>query len=274
MALLRGHSRGIGQLGVAALILILGSCHGRFDELRMRVDASEQGALTAQLSQDIPTNQADLQNSATYSGMNNFAAQLTERCNVRHVLFPRENRLRLDLRAAFTDIDDLNSTLNCSAFIFREPRVEFERTDGFLWNTFVVRFFISEMNGACPATGSCAPSSLFPRVILLTVPGKIHRIENNSTMLGIDVHPVQDDDDTMRVTIAAMPDYRAQNLRYFANRRDRSRRDELRIEVTSRVANFNLSTILSVIGMIFGSGLLIQASRFFLFRPKEAKPAG
>jgi hypothetical protein len=257
-------------LTIAALPLILASCRSHVDEIRMRIDQSEQGALTAQISGTLTENEMDdPDNSELFEEMNNVGSQLTQGCNVRHVLFTRQNIVRLDLRAGFADADDLNSTLDCAALNIDEPSVEFERHDGFFWNTFIVRFAISERNERCTAMGECVPARVFPSVILLTVPGEVHAFNDLSQLVGINVGYRRIDDDTVRVEIGAARDYRAANLRYFTNRRDDVRRDEVKLEVVSRVANYNLSIIISVIGMVFGSGLLIQASRWALFRRKE-----
>lgn len=255
------------------LVLFMSGCRGQLDEMRMRIDQSEQGSLTAQVSANVTDEEVNddvIMNGGTYRELNEIGQEMV-RCNIRHVIYGRQRTVFLDLRSAFTDIDDLNSMLRCAVVNAREPRVEFERHDGFLWNRFIFRFAISQDRRPCPAEEDCLGSD-FPRVILLTVPGKVHAINNGSRLLGFNLAYHQVDDDTVRVEIAPAADYRAQNLRHFANRRGPEELDEVKLEVVSRVANFNLTTILSVIGMIFGSGLLIQASRWLLFRPRS-KPS-
>jgi hypothetical protein len=268
-------------VAVAALGLALSSCRAGVDEMRMRIDESEQGSLTAQVSADLTDSEiesGDAENTTAYNQLADVGRQLTTKCNVRHLVYPREETVYLDLRAAFSDVDDLNSTLRCAAVNVRRANVEFERHDGFLWNTFVFRFAIAQDRPVCEASGDCAAPRSFPRVVLLTVPGKIHRIGNASALVGIDLAHRAVDDDTARIELRPAANYRAQNRRHFGTRTGPPEVDEVRIEIESRVANFNLSTILSVIGMIFGSGLLIQGSRWLLAKRKQdkrdAEPAG
>jgi hypothetical protein len=243
----------------------LAGCRSQVDELRMRINDAEEGTFSGAVSGEIWQNeQDDPEHSDVYMELNTLSENMT-RCNVTHLLYEREGRERLDVRAAFTDIDDLNSILSCAAQQVKEPSVEFERHDGFFWNTFIVRFTANDDSPACADRNDCPPPSAFPRVLLLTVPARVHAIHDRSQIVGVDVRARQVDDNTVRVEVRPQADYRAANLRYFAGRRERTRRDVLKIEVVSRQANYNINTIVSVIGVIFGSGFLIQLSRRYIF---------
>ena len=259
-----------------ALVLVLSilGCHSQVDEMRMRIDEAEQGSLTAQVSANVEDadSEEELANSATYQELNDIRGELTTRCNVRNVLYMRETTAYLDLRSAFTDVDDLNSMLRCAAINVREPSVEFERHDGFLRNRFIVRFTISQERRRCAeGPAECAPPPSFPRVLLLTVPGKVHAINNLSRLVGINLASRQIDDDTVRVEVRPAADYRAQNRRHFADRPNAEEMDELKVEIVSRVANYNLGTFLSVIGIIVGSGLFFKAAPWLYSRFKKNK---
>lgn len=257
-------------LSILLLAVALSGC--QVDQMRIRFNEAEQGTVTATVSGEIPeANRANYKSSLIYRRLNAIGEQLTTACNVRHLLYGRENRAQLDLRAAFSDVDQLNSLLSCGALQYREPSAEFERHDGFFWDTFIVRFAISLDSRRCEASETCEPPG-FPRLLLLTVPGKIRAINGDSRLVGMTEAHRKLDDNTVRIAVTPVADYRAANAGYFSGRRDNVRRDALRFEIVSRRANFDLNTIISVIGVIFGSGFLIQLSRMFLFPKPEDKP--
>ena len=148
-------------------ILVCG-CYSRVDEIRMRIDKQEKGALVVFVSAPVSTDdpgagedeflsKEDLQESSGYKELNSFIEQLTQ-CAITNRLYQRRTRIKLDLRAPFQDVDDLNSILSCGAQQFERPVVSFERHDGFLWNTYITQFEITQRTGRCGGEDDCTDS--------------------------------------------------------------------------------------------------------------------
>jgi hypothetical protein len=74
------------------------------------------------------------------------------------------------------------------------------------------------------------------------------------------------DDDTVRVQIRELPNRGELVSRQFGQQQEEPRRDTLNVQIRSRESNYNLNTLISVVGVIFGSGLLIQLSKLLMSR--------
>lgn len=270
------------------LIAATTACNTQIEEIRLRINEDEKGALVAMLSAPTSSNnmqEADisvltgneLEQSTGYQTLNQVASHMV-RCKLEGRIYQRRAQMRLDLRGAFEDVEELNSILRCSAQTYEEPSVEFERHEGFFSDNYVTRLSITQLAFRCGTPREpCRPGTVFPRLITLTIPGRFVSVQNQSEMIGLNVVPRQVDGDTVQFQISPTPDFAARNARYFAQHRTaRTRRDMLRLEISSNKPKYDLGTIISVVGMIFGSGLLLQISRWLLRRReekrKEAKP--
>lgn len=274
---------------VAFCLLLLSAglvaCVSQVDEIRMKIDKDEKGALVTLISAplsgpELPDGEwsllspEELRESTGFREFNEYTEQLS-RCAITNRIYQRQRRVRLDLRAPFEDVDDLNSIFSCGAQVFEEPGVSFERHDGFIRNTYITHFEITQPALRCDgADGDCRDSeTYFPRVLTLTVPGKVDRVNNFSDLVGLTVQSRQVDDDTVRIEVALLPaaQYREANLRYFHGRREQLRRDVLRIQIVSKELNYDLGTIVSVFGLIVGSGLFFRAAPWLYSRFKKKK---
>jgi len=266
----------LGRLGVlcmaAALSALLASCYSHVDEIRMRIDKEEKGVVIALVSADLQDPDIDtdeLKNDQAYQELEYLQTKVIAPCTISHRLYRRRGKAFLDLRGRFEDADELNSILNCGAQHIEEPSVEFERHDGFFHNRYVTRFSITQMTEACGTPEECDDQPvLFPRVLTLTIPGKVDRIESSGSPLGFDIQTRELDDNSAQVRIREQPNRGALLSRHFRGSTE-PRRDTLTVEIRSFESNYNLNTIISVVGVIFGSGVLIQLSKLLFSRLRK-----
>jgi hypothetical protein len=105
---------------------------------------------------------------------------------------------------------------------------------------------------------------------MLTIPGKVGEISSSGSPLGFNIRTRQVDDDTVRVEIREQPNRGVLLSRHFSGQSEQPRRDTLNVQIRSLESNYNLNTMISVVGVIFGSGVLIQLSKLLISRVRKA----
>jgi len=176
-------------------------------------------------------------------------------------LYRRDAVLRLDVRTEFSDTEDINSILNCAAEEVDRPTVEFSMESGYLWNTYHTSFSMQTPMDPCRARTECPPFQMFPERLIISVPGK---------MVGAQMQFARAGADRVELRLRMADNYpvivgahmRAHGRDWF---------DVLKVDITSSEFRYDINTILAVLGLIFGSGLLIELMRR-LFR-RGTQPA-
>jgi hypothetical protein len=129
----------------------------------------------------------------------------------------------------------------------------------------------------------------FPRDLRVTIPGAIESSGNSSRILGGRVELEEIGPSTLKVIFFEEegPDGQAEPREKFLETRkaafaagrlkpeqfEKQGSDVLSVSITSYERNYELKDILSILGVLFGSGFLIQLAGRWLARRKPAAPA-
>jgi hypothetical protein len=256
------------------LAVFLGQCRAGIDELRLKVSSSGDGAVIARAS--VTLEQSDLDDMANSSAANEIRG-ISERvapCGVSQRLYQRGRVLRLDVRADFSDSEDLNSMLNCAAAEWDQPTLQFSLERGYFWDRYRTTFSIRRETPRCAGGDSLCDSELnfFPKRLFLSVPGRIDTVANLTNIVGAHVLDHVVGDNVASLELQPMRDYEAANRANFrANAANRM--DVMKIEVSSYDFRYDLNTIASVLALVFGSGLVFEIFRRVSRRRARAAPA-
>lgn len=160
--------------------------------------------------------------------------------------------------------------LTCVAEEMDRLNVDFSVDSGYFWNTYKTTFFIRSAARGCSPEG-CVPFQTFPQRFVLSVPGKIEATRNLSNVVGGRIALERVGPDSVELKALPVSNYRAALNRHFRTH-GRNGFDIMKVEVTSSDFRYDINTILAVLGLVFGSGLLIEVLRR-LFRRKAAAGA-
>lgn len=275
-----------------ALSLLLTSCSHKIDEMRFRFDADRKGAFTASGSTTLSdTEIADIDNSSTASDVKLFQKKMDD-CGFKTASYVKSNEMKLDVRAAFESPEELSSMIGCAPVSWKEFDISVERQQGVFYTTFITHFLMRQPRfHAADESGNVNAANItdVPRKLYFSVPGSVDDIANLSSIAGLKIDVQRRDEETVFVESTASVEAAKERANQLAEVQKKwtagtvnagniaeQGTDQLEFKITSHENKFALQDILSVIGIIFGSGLLLELTRrVFRVRiePRKEPPA-
>lgn len=274
------------------MLLLLTSCSHKIDEMRFRFDADRKGTFTASGSTSLSDSDiADIDNSSTAEGVKKFQEKLTD-CGFKTASYVKRPEMKLDVRASFESPEELSSMIGCTPISWKEFDISVERQQGVFYTTFIThlsmrqpRFNVADSGGII----SAAKITDVPRKLYVSVPGSVDDIVNLSSIPGLKIDVQRRDEETVLVEATASEELAKERANQLAEVQRQwtagivnaaniaeQGTDQLEFKITSHENKFALQDILSVIGIIFGSGLLLELTRrVFRVRiePRKEPPA-
>jgi hypothetical protein len=273
------------------LLVCLSSCTVTTDRMRFHFDDERRGsfslAATAHLGKPKGEDEGDIFHSKKLPIEQSIEDKM-KACGLSGLTFRADDDEHINARSSFNYPDELETSLACIPSGWDVVRVQSKRDEGLLRYTYVTTIRLEEprvtVDFSAPSKDVGVNSiSTFPRELSLTVPGTISDIHSDTDILGavfkVDKYGTQEVRATL--TEGANADALANDLakkvhnavargRIDQTNLSRFSRNVYAVTVTSHQWRVRLEDILSIAGVLFGSGFVLQFLRSRL--PGDKRP--
>jgi hypothetical protein len=284
-------------LGTAAA-----GCAFQTDEMRIHLDDENRGSFAAIGSSErllVPAN--ELEKSSEFKLATKTQQQLAA-CGFRSSVYTKDGKVYVSARMNFQYPHELTSTLVCAPTALSDVQVSVDKREGLLWDTYRTTIILHEPRLNVTVTRSkdgkkgdknitLGMNNLqeVPILLRVAVPGEVTAIHNYSVVLGGVVRTRKADTANVLINLDfdRTADSRGQKVRTkFLERRvamlerDKVDIDELEdqgvdgfsVEILSIRRNFRLQDILSLLGILFGSGMAVGLAKLAVGRWRGLGP--
>jgi hypothetical protein len=181
------------------------------------------------------------------------------KCGASTKIFEAGNKVFLQANLHLKSRDEIDVAVNCATTDSTQPHLSISTTDTLLNKIYAVNF---EMRSK-PTLGKS-----FPEEITFTVPGKITGVQNTSSMIVYDVSQSMSGDNRVTLRIKESAEKSKEISRKWCGNENNCNIDQikdkdfssptLRLSIQSEKAKYDLQTIFGVLGILFGSGVLVK----------------
>lgn len=273
---------------VISSLLILSGCSYQLDEIRVFVDENRNGTVVANGHKDISAN-TDLEE------IQKDLSQIRERledCQLDVLTRLGRREATLEVSSEFSSPDILRSRIRCALPKWKDVDFSVTLDEGILYDTYATQIVMER------ATVSSKNNGDFPKEFYLTVPGRIISHQTDSSLLAGKIDAEEISRDQISIKVGRGPTLEEEEDRLFEimerelkefcdtdqkppnadiqleteqfigtdqeeciKRAEDYHSERLVITIKSQVARFSLEEIIAILGVIFGSGLLIELAR-------------
>ena len=264
------------------LLVGLSSCTITTDRMRFHFDDERRGSFSlaahahlGKSDEDEKENEEDPFHTKK-TPLERAIEDKMKACGLSGLTFREKGEEHINARGSFAYPDELETSLACIPSGWDVVRVQSKRDEGLLRYTYVttIRFEQPRAEVDFGAPGNNVDVNTidrFPMELSLTVPGTISKVDNDTHILGADFKAEQYGTQEVRamLTKRANADDLAKDLRkkveneVAAGRIDQAKAADLprniyAITVTSYQWRVKFQDILSIAGVLFGSGFALQ----------------
>ena len=246
--------------------LLLSGCSTVVESARIEIaeDLSASGQVL--LSTAFPKSE--------YTTLESVTGQFVEKANscgatTRTYGSKERGRAYVQANASTKNRDELDALARCGAFGHAEPRIRVSVIDSLLWKSYQTQF--SMRAGAFDLLGKN-----FPEQMNITVPGSIKEVSDTSNTLFYRRSVTTEGDNTVNVVIESKTltpeeeaSFKAKVCKGKVRNCELSESDlealpndlkyaTVNLSIASRKPKYDLQTITTVFGLLFGSGVVLQ----------------
>jgi len=274
--------RPLRVVSVIGLLVGLSSCSVTTDRMRFHFDDERRGSfsLAAHADHVGKNDEGEEKNDPLHARKDPLERAIEDKmkaCGLAGLTFRTEDDVEhINARTSFNYPDELEMSLACIPSGWDVVRVQSKRDEGLLRYTYVttIRFEQPQVEvdfDSLVKNVSVNTLDRFPMELSLTVPGTISKVDNDTHILGADFKAEQYGTQEVRamLTKRANADDLAKGLQekieneVAADRIDQAKAADLprnvyAITVTSYQWRVKFQDILSIAGVLFGSGFLLQ----------------
>ena len=278
------------------LLLCLTSCTVTTERMRFHFDDERRGSFSLAASANVGKPDEDEVEKDPFNTKKTPLEQGIEEkmkaCGLSGLAFrTKDGREHINARGSFAYPDELETSLACIPSGWDLVRVQSKRDEGLLRYTYVTTIRLEmprvTVDFASPENNvDINGIDTFPRELSLTVPGTISDVSSDTDILGADFKVQDHGTQEVRAMLTQRADARAltDDMRKKVNNAVASGRindtnvstlprNVYAVTVTSRQWRIHFQDILSIAGVLFGSGFLVQFLRSRLPAKKGRRKA-
>jgi hypothetical protein len=269
---------------IAGIVFLpcLSSCTVTTDRMRFHFDDERRGSFSIAASVHIGKPKGGDKGDFFHAKKSPIEQSIEDKmkaCGLSGLTFRADEEEHINARASFNYPDELETSLACIPSGWDVVRVQSKRDEGLLRYTYVTTIRLEQprvtVNFSEPTKDvGIAGIGTFPRELSVTVPGTISDVRSDTDILGAIFKADNYGTQEVRATLTEAPDSdtltsdlekKVQNAvargRIDQTNLSRLSRNVYAVTVTSHQWRVHLEDILSIAGVLFGSGFVLQFVR-------------